>query len=313
VAALVSIAIVPKLDNGQTEFPTRYETSRLLSLGHGSEVCKSEYDIAGRTANGPGGGDPVDMDVLMSFGWSLARDGTAHSAPPHMWAPKLSTDNASMGPAAAACAAAALRTYGAIANLDHDEKMIPDRRLFDRAYAEAAALDRMGSPTAPLLPVGLRPVKHVAVLFSEAARDAVIGLSPEQAWKTVLYPTAGAWGSLVRAREPTGMVVDWKMEDQAPEALAAEWAALVAPAAGTLLASTEAALGRFVSAGGVLVRLNETDRWESAAARPGLAARLIADLRRVAGRPPVKATGAEGLSLVSSQPSSALLAMTGRF
>eukprot|EP01043_Picozoa_sp_COSAG02_P067191 COSAG02_NODE_10707_length_1877_cov_2.213161_2_plen_415_part_01 len=93
VAALVSIATVPKLDNGQTELPTLYETSRLLSLGTGSEVCKSEYDIAGRTVNGPGG-DPVDVDILMSFGWSLARDGTADAAPPHMWAPQLFTTNA---------------------------------------------------------------------------------------------------------------------------------------------------------------------------------------------------------------------------
>lgn len=294
VAALVSIATVPKLDNGQTELPTLYETSGLLSLGTGSEVCKSEYDIAGRTANGPGG-DPVDTDVLMSFGWSLARDGTADASPPHMWAPQLFTTNASLAPAAAQCASAALRTYGAIANLDQQESRIPDHRLFGKAYEAAAMLDHMG-PSGGLLPTRLRPMKHVAVLFSEASRDALMESSAAEAWKAALYPTAGAWGALVRARQQTGLVVDWQIESHA-ESLAHEWAALIAPAKGALTAATEQALGRFEGAGGVLVRLNASDHWETKSSRAELSQRLLSDVARRAGPVPITVTGAQGTNL----------------
>jgi hypothetical protein len=294
VAALVSISTVPKLDNGQTELPTLYETSSLLSLGTGSEVCKSEYDIAGRTANGPGG-DAVDVDVLMSFGWSLARDGTAGASPPHMWAPSLFLTNASLAPAAAQCASAALRTYGAIANLDHKEGRIPDHTLFGRAYADAAMLDHMGAGGG-LLPLGLRPIRHVGVLFSEASRDALMASSAVDAWNAVLYPTAGAWGAMVRARQQTGMVVDWQIEAHA-EALAEEWAALVAPAEGSLTARTEEGLRRFQGAGGTLVRLDASDHWQANGSRAVLSQRLLSELAHKAGPVPITATGAESTNL----------------
>jgi len=294
VAALVSIATVPKLDNGQTELPTLYESSSLLSLGTGSEVCKSEYDIAGRTANGPGG-DAVDIDVLMSFGWSLARDGTAGASPPHMWAPQLFLTNRSEASAAAQCASAALRTYGAIANLDNQEGHIPDHSLFGKAYADASMLDHMGARGGLLSP-GLRPIKHIGVVFSEISRDALMASSAADAWNAVLYPTAGAWGALVRARQQTGMVVDWQIESHA-EDLAEEWAALVAPAEGSLTARTEAALRRFEGAGGTLLRLNASDHWEVNSSRAELSHQLLATLARKAGPVPITATGAEGTNL----------------
>lgn len=294
VAALVSVATVPKLDGGQTELPTLYESSRLLSLGSGSEVCKNEYDIAGRTISGPGG-DSVDVDILMSFGWSLARDGTADASPPHIWAPQLFATEASLAPAAAQCASAALRTYGAVANLDQNEGMIPDRRLFGKAYEDAVMLDHMG-PGGRLLPTGLRPIRHVAVLFSEASRDALMARSPTEAWKRVLYPTAGVWGALVRARQQTGMVVDWQIESHA-ESLANEWGALVAPAVSSLTAKVEQALSRFESAGGVLVRLNASDHWEANGSRADLSQRFLSDLAYRAGSVPIIVEGAGGSNL----------------
>ena len=151
----------------------------------------------------------------------------------------------------------------------------------------------MGAGGAPL-PLGLRPLRHVGIVFSESARDALIAnVSPAEAWRRMLYPTAGAWGALVRGREPTSMVVDWQLEAQPAALLVSRYAALVAPAEGTLLALTETALQRFVKAGGVLIRLSATDHWERNASRPALGAALVAELTQHAGPPPVKATGAE--------------------
>ena len=122
-AALTSVFKVPKIDNGQDAVFDLYETTKLLSLG-AVDVAKTEVNI-------PAGvqmpDDPVDTDILMAFGWSMARD-AARGDPPHLWIPALGSFNSSLpgvtAPAAALCAAGAARTYGAIGNLDHSDNQI---------------------------------------------------------------------------------------------------------------------------------------------------------------------------------------------
>ena len=142
------------------------------------------------------------------------------------------------------------------------------------------------------LPLSLRPVRHAAVLFSEAARNALFPAQSREAWAELLYPAAGAFGALVRARQPAGLVMDWQLE-QDPAQVSQAWGALIAPPAGApLLPRTEAALAAFEAAGGVLVRQNASSGWGTATSRPALAAALLGDLERRAGPAPIRVSGA---------------------
>ena len=124
-AALTSVFKVPKIDNGQDAVFDLYETTKLLSLG-AVDVAKTEVNIPAGVQMPE---DPVDTDILMAFGWSMARD-AARGDPPHLWIPALGSFNSSLpgvtALAAALCAAGAARTYGAIGNLDHSDNQIPN-------------------------------------------------------------------------------------------------------------------------------------------------------------------------------------------
>ena len=100
----------------------------------------------------------------------------------------------------------------------------------------------------------------------------------------------------MRARQQTGMIVDWQIESLA-ESLAHEWVALVAPAKEPLTAQTEQALSRFEGAGGVLVRLNASDHWETNSSRAALSELLLLELAHRTGTAPIAVKGAQGAKL----------------
>lgn len=297
--ALVGTHTTPAPDNGGL----LYETTSLLSYGP-QDVAKSEFATGTRTAChvGPScyGDTLFPPDVLAAFGWTLMRD-AALGRPPHIWIPWLTTSRQAL------CTVVAARTYGTVANPDHTESAIPDAALFGATYRLSRRLDSLdggwpevaGDDASPLplpLPADFAPLRYAAVLFSESARNRWLPSNLTAAWRTVLFPTVGAFEGLLRHSAPAGLLVDGRLLQAAASpaglaALARRWPAVVAPAPGALTGEVEAALAAYAQAGGVLLRLGAApaDRWDRAASRPALQAALMATLAGELGPPPLTA------------------------
>ena len=137
-----SIVAVPCANNGGSV----WEDTRMLAY-NGAGTAKTEYNIPLHLdcVDGFTPGGDVDDDLLVSFGFALARDGAAAYAgaknatngrPPHIWIPDVETMNISKPADYAVALSYAVQAYGGIANLDHSEKKIPDYEVFRPAYKQ---------------------------------------------------------------------------------------------------------------------------------------------------------------------------------
>ncbi|RMF87150.1 MAG: hypothetical protein D6741_20935, partial [Planctomycetota bacterium] len=184
--------------NSYPQMTDRHTTHRLYRI---ADAMKTEFSLPAR----PSGSRvfstdptiaPTETDARLALGYAIARDAT-DGRPPHVWTHGL--PNALH----ARFATAGLIVHGCVANLDHPETTIPDPALF----SEAVALGNRMSPAY----AGKRPVRFVAIHFSEFARDYYL---PDEsaAWKEVLYPVYGAFTTCLRRRLPVGIVTDSQLE-----------------------------------------------------------------------------------------------------
>jgi hypothetical protein len=203
VALLVSVAEVPKADNG---FGTAhrsglFETTAMLSGAF--TAAKTELHVP--AALNWLRGDPVPTDVAMAFGFAMVRDAAATGSsstffcfdghrPAHVWVSKIATE------AQALHSSAALLTWGAVADLDIPDDGSTDPAVFASSFALSAALE----PT--LKRIGgsqpLQPLAWATVLFSEQARNQFLPDNAAAAWDGVLWPMLGAWGAMLQAMVP---------------------------------------------------------------------------------------------------------------
>jgi hypothetical protein len=300
VASIVSVYQVPKLDGGYgTAHRTGlYETTSMLD---GLRTCaKTELHIPAAVHWLPrgeaGGGDQLSPDVLMAFGFAQARDAAAVGSsstgadqfdghrPPHVWLPKIATEQQ------ATASVGALLAWGAVANLDNPDAHIPQPSLFSTSYsisnALAPHLARIGGGQ-PLEPLG-----YATLLFSEKARNQYLPDRAPEAWEGVLWPTVGAWGAMVRGMVPVQVIADWQVEQLgvAPAIARVHPVLLVPGERAHLLPETQAALDRYEAAGGKALDVSKAalsgHSWNSSAARPALEAQLLAEVMAVAPAPP---------------------------
>jgi hypothetical protein len=139
---------------------------------------------------------PYDRDIKMALGLTMVRD-AAGGRPAHVWVFSLQTEISAL------YAVAGVMTHGCIANVDVIEDEIPAMK-FQKAFA-------LGETVSPYFSQA-QPLRWAAVHYSESARD-MYPSQPATAVRKVIYPMYAAFGTLLRARLPVGIVTDSQLED----------------------------------------------------------------------------------------------------
>jgi hypothetical protein len=265
---LVSIGGVPVLNNPAL-------TTDLARL---APSPKSEYEMAVRRGQNTWftrnrSVPPPAWDAQLAFSWSLVRD-AAQGRPGHYWV------NGTRSAEERLAAAAALLTYGHVANLDVVESTIPNA-----GYTPALQL---GDKVGPLI-AHTRPVRWAALLWSERSRNdlyADTDLTP--LYRKLLIPSWQSYQALCRMRAPLGIVTDTQLE----RGELTGYRLLILPRDDGLTTGQRAVLADFAERGGAIVRLKEDARWyTSAATQEAIRAEFAAEALAVAGPPPFSMTG----------------------
>jgi hypothetical protein len=149
----------------------------------------------------------------------------------------------------ALAATAGIVAHGCIANLDVQEKNIPDMN-FKSSF-------EMGDRVSPYL-ADTKPLRHVAILHSEYARDR-LGLDSYKVWKTLLYPIYGAYHTLIRDRIPCGFIFDSQLEQKKFDGIKT----LFVPEIENLSGPMKAALVEFKKGGGTVIENNPEWEWHT--------------------------------------------------
>lgn len=290
--SLVSTFYVPIPDDGWAGVwgGGIFETTALLRSRGDTVAAKTELQKGSRHPGGfdPAvmGGDRMDELDLDSFGYVLMRDGATEAAdgsmaPPHVWVPHLEGQARQGRPEIATCATAALVAHGCIANPDHAERSIPNATLFNATYELGAKLSAAWSE-AP----SLRPVRWASVLFSESARNAFLPSDPVGAWRQILFPSLGAWSTLLHAAVPARLLVDWQLKTQPANMTVREHPVLVTPPDALLPPYIASGLRAYIAAGGTRLVVSAADGWSMTKHRPAAEAALLTKLRGAAAVPP---------------------------
>lgn len=231
---------------------SRYETTNLVRL---ADSAKNEYkhalsledvecffkdnDLA----------EP-DKDIQQAFGWVLLRD-SADGRLPHIWEGAFPDRDHTLA------AASALVTYGAIANMNVNERILaglpPEPDTTPQEGLEAAF--SLGRQVSPYLGHS-RPLHWAAVHFSELVRNRRGG-DLALAWQEVLWPVMGAFGGFIRAGLPCGIVNDYQLEQDQLEG----YQVLFLPNPDELTHAQKNTIRRFVARGGILLKNNRVWPW----------------------------------------------------
>ncbi|MCF7849013.1 MAG: hypothetical protein K9M45_09200 [Kiritimatiellales bacterium] len=207
---------------------------------------------------------PMDKDVRLGYGFDVARD-ASDGRPAHIWAHNIRYESHMLG------AAAGVVAHGCIANLDVDEKHIPDPN-FNSSFA-------MGDRVSPYL-AGTQPLRQVAILHSEQARDRD-GLDYTKVWQDTLYPIYGAYHVLLRDRIPCGFIFDSQLAQRKFDGIKF----LFVPNMGNLSDELKAALADFRKGGGTVIENNPSWQWHTEEGWPDAGAQFrkkIAPLQALA-------------------------------
>jgi hypothetical protein len=188
---------------------------------------------------------PPERDIRMAMGWSLCRDG-CEGRPAHAWLPGMIDETECL------FAAAGIVTHGCIANIDMDEKKIPDATL-KKAYDLCERI----SPSLS----GTKPLRWAAVHFSELGRrrhaigDYFKKQMPEM-WVHSTSRSFGAYRALFRDRLPVTLITDSQLEQGRTD----DCSILFLPNPETLTGKMRAAIEAFQKRGGLLIE--QRDAWE---------------------------------------------------
>ncbi len=185
---------------------------------------------------------PMELDVRLGWGFDVARDAT-DGRPAHVWAHRIQSESHMLA------ATAGMVGHGCIANLDVRESRIPDDN-FKSCFA-------MGERVSPFLK-GTKPVRQVAILHSEQARDRD-GLDYRKVWKDSLYPMYGAYHVLLRERIPCGFIFDSQLLQGKFEGIHS----IFVPNFEDLPDAQKAALDAFKATGGDVVLNNPEWEWHT--------------------------------------------------
>lgn len=214
-----------------------------------------------------------ERDIRMAIGWSLCRDG-AEGRPAHVWLPGMKD--------ADECrfAAAAILTHGCIANIDMDEKKIPDATL-----APAFELCERVSPAF----AGTTALRWASVHFSERGRrrHSAGAHAPREMWTKSTARTIGAYRALFRDHLPVGLITD----EQLQEAVPAECRLLFLPNPEALTEGMRAAVAAFRGRGGLVIEHDPAWDWSTRAGIDAATAALRARYAEAAARAPVRVSG----------------------
>jgi hypothetical protein len=262
---------------GSNSYPAmndRHTTHRLWRI---TDAMKTEFNLAARTGNNriflaDKSLAPPETGARIALGYTISRD-ACDGRPPHIWAHGI-PDATQMR-----YATAGMITHGAVANLDHNERDIPDKALFGPAV-------EMGNRAAPAF-AGTRPLRWAALHFSEFARDHYL---PDEAaaWKQVLYPIHGAFTTLLRAHLPVGIVTDSQLEQGRLDG----YHVLFLPSPTHLTGPMRQAVAAFKARGGLVVEQQPAWEWH----QPGdgmkkSSAAFLASLKDQIAKAPVQALG----------------------
>ncbi|MFW6170983.1 MAG: hypothetical protein ACODAD_10875 [Planctomycetota bacterium] len=251
----------------------RHGTHRLYRI---ADVMKTEFNLPARGLRRgqlfeTSGMARPETGAMMALGYAIARDAT-DGRPPHVWAHNL--PNATH----AKFATAGMIAHGCVANLDHHEADIPDRELFGPAVA-------LGNRVAPAL-AGKRPLRWATVHYSEWARDHYM---PDEllAWRKVLYPTYGAFTTLLHEGLPATVITDSQLEQGRLDGSRV----LVLPAPKHLTRRMKEAVASFEHAGGTVIEQQPDWNWTEADAAEAAGAAMMETIAENAGTAPLRVTG----------------------
>ncbi|MBM3858141.1 MAG: hypothetical protein FJ395_00660 [Verrucomicrobia bacterium] len=184
---------------------------------------------------------PIPRDIRIGMGYALSRDAT-DGRPPHVWCHGL------LDSESACFATAGMIAHGCVANLDNNEREIPNPALFKDAVA-------LGNRVAPAF-AGMRPLHWAAVHFSELARNRHLP-NESAAWKQVIYPSVGAYQALSRARLPVRVLTDSHLEEGALDG----YRVLFLPAPKDLTGTMRQNVAKFKAAGGLVIEQQPSWEW----------------------------------------------------
>ena len=299
VVFVVSTTYLPALVN-------RRMTTRLAAV---ADAAKTEFRLAlSAAANLHVFDDKSDIeeppdDIRMALGWVVLRDAAA-GRPPHVWGPRFATDRDALG------FVGAVTTYGCIAAMDLPEANIignTARPSTKESVSAALALgrkvsDALGSATV---------YRWAAVHFSEASRNARGG-DHVAAWREVLWPVTGAFGTLCRRRVPVGVVNDDQLTAGALDGLKL----LVLPNPDELSDEQAARVRAFSVAGGTVLDMSPDWSWREPGQSLAAASAFRAALGMVLDASPVRVEGGpEQMHAVSYRAGAhrVLVAITNEF
>lgn len=229
-----------------------YETTNLVRL---ADSTKNEYKLAIKLHGvdtffkNHGLAEP-NGDIRQAFGWVLMRD-SADGRPPHIW------ERAFPNRAHGLAASAAMVTYGTVANMNVDERILAgDPPLASSTPLEGIeAAFQLGSQVSPYLAYS-RPLHWAGIHFSELARNRR-GADLVLAWQEVLWPAVGAFSVFVRSGLPVGLINDYQLEKNQLEG----YRVLFLPNPDELTRAQKNAIRLFVARGGILIKNNPEWLW----------------------------------------------------
>ncbi|MCZ7649081.1 MAG: hypothetical protein M5U26_28145 [Planctomycetota bacterium] len=182
-------------------YPAMIERHLTQRLWRATDSVKTEFHVAARKGKyqfldrNPQLFRP-EPDVRIGFAFDLSRD-AADGRPPHIWTHGVPDEKSLL------FATGGLLTHGAIANLDMNEKTIPNpsfKSSFD-----------LGRKVSPFL-AGTRPASWALIHYSELARD-VYATDEAAWWAREMLPVLGAYEALLHARRPAGVLTDSQFEE----------------------------------------------------------------------------------------------------
>jgi len=177
----------------------RHLSNRLLRISDSVKsefrkpVWKSKYTVFDWSGKHVKGRKP---DVMMGLGYSLMRD-AADGRPAHIWMVGLRDERSIL------YATAGVLTHGCIANLDVNERTIPNP-IFRAAF-------KLGEKVSPYF-AGTKPFRWALIHYSEYARDRYANL-PEMAVTKIIAPFYFTYFAFLRMHLPVGFVTDSQLEE----------------------------------------------------------------------------------------------------
>jgi len=258
---------------GSNSYPSlteRHTTHRLYRI---ADAMKTEFNLPIRARgmfSPPPNTTPMEPDAKLALGYAVARD-AADGRPPHIWCHGLRDD------VSAVYATAGMIAHGCVANLDMNEKTIPNE-MFRPALA-------LGNRVSPAF-VGSHPSRWALVHYPETARDRYL-YNPQAASPAILHPLYGMFRTLLRARLPVGVITDSQLEEPLP----ATCRVLLLPTPDALTPAMAIRVRQFTQRGGLAIRNRPAWAWHEPTGQQPATDALLAELATVRPTAPSQVTG----------------------